>query len=324
MGYITVPAGNSLPTADNPDRVGYAIAVVSSIFSALAITIGKWNLQAISSLVLNCLIFSVATVLFAVGWLPFVLKRGTFKVTRKGAFWILMFGITSWAALWAFWAGVKRMDPSLASFLNRAEIPVAILLGIVFLRERFTKWEGVGALVSIAGIVIMKMALRFEYTTGFWYVLLGSLFFGITEFVSKVGVRYVAPSILMFLRNMFMAVMFWVVFFAGGYNFDGLEKVWPGVLLLGLVGPILARIFYLLALKRMALSKAAVISQSQPVWVVLIALLFLGTLPTFREVIGGLFIVGGCLIMIVGHPSGSQEKGDVAAPLVTEQDSETD
>lgn len=294
---------NTCATRDRTDKTGYAIAVVSSIFAAVAITIGKWNLQAIPALVLNCLIFSIATMILTIAWLPFSLKNKSFRIGPKGAFWVLMFGITSWAALWAFWAGVKRMDPSLAAFLNRAEIPVAIALGMVFLRERFSRWEAVGAIISIAGVVIMKLTLRVEYTTGFWYVLLGSLFFGITEFISKIGVKHVTPSILMYLRNMFMAAMFWMVFAAGSYSFEGLERVWPGVLVLGLVGPILARIFYLYALKRMELVKVAVIGQSQPVWVVLIALLVLGTLPTFREVVGGLLIVGGCLIMIMTRPA---------------------
>ena len=187
----------------------------------------------------------------------------------------MMFTVTSVLAVWAHWSGVQRMDPSLAAFVNRAEVPIVIVMGIIFLKERFSRWETLGLLLSIVGIVVMKLTLRFEYSDGFWLVLLGALLFGLTEFVSKIGVRHVPPITLAFLRNLFMAPIYWLMFAATGASLDGLDRVWPGVLALGLVGPIMARMMYLLALKRVELSRVAVISQTQPVFVILIALLFL-------------------------------------------------
>jgi drug/metabolite transporter (DMT)-like permease len=100
---------------------------------------------------------------------------------------------------------------------------------------------------------------------------------------------------------MFMAALYWVFFLAGGLDFDGLDIVWPGVLALGLVGPILSRMNYLLALRRIELTKVAVISQSQPVFVVLIAMSFLGQLPTLQEAIGGLVLTAGCVTMVAAR-----------------------
>jgi len=282
-------------------RAGYAFAVTSSMGSALAVVIGKWNLEAVSPLLLNCLIFSIATILLSGVLLPFRGIRKTFTLTRRGWLWLSLFAASSWVALWAFWAGVQQMDPSLAAFLNRSEVPVAILLGMIFLKERFNRTEILGMLLSIAGIVIMRLTLRIEYSTGFYLVLLGSLFFGITEFVSKIALRHVEPVVLAYIRGMFMAGVFWIVFLGSGQGFDGLGEVWPGVIALGFTGPVLARLLYLSALKRMALSKVAVISQSQPVYVILIAFLALGQLPTFREITGGICLTAGCLLMIMSR-----------------------
>jgi len=267
----------------------------------MATVVGKWNLLSISPLLMNSLIFSIATVVLTVVVLPFRGIKQVFTLTARGWLWLGLFSITSWSAVWAFWAGVQRMDPSLAAFLNRTEVLIAIMLGIIFLKERFSRVETAGAVLSIAGIVIMRLTLRVEYTSGFWLVLLGSLLFGMTEFISKVAVKYVEPFALVYIRNMFMAAAYWTVLLAGGYGFAGLDRVWPGVVALGLLGPILSRMTYLLALKRVELSKVAVISQSQPVFVILISLLALGQLPTFREVVGGVFLTMGCLIMIGSH-----------------------
>ncbi len=281
---------------------GYLLSVASSASAGLATVIGKWNLQSISPLLMNSLIFSIATVLMSVVLLPTRGVRAVFTQTRQGWFWLGMFSVTSWLAVWAFWAGVQRMDPSLAAFLNRSEVLIAVMLATVFLGERLNRIEILGAALSVGGIVLMRLNLRIEYSSGFWYVLVGSLFFGLTEFVSKIALRHVKPVFLAYIRNMFMAVGYWVIVLPRGVGLAGLNEVWLGVVALGFIAPILSRMVYLFALGRLELSKVAIINQSQPVFVILIALVALGQLPTFREVIGGLCLTAGCLIMIIGRP----------------------
>jgi uncharacterized membrane protein len=294
---------------------GYIFAVCSAVATAMATVVGKWNLAAISPLLLNSLIFTVATALLSVSLVPAWGVGRVFRHNRRGWLWILAFTFTSLVALWAYWTGVQLMDPSLATFLNRTEVPIAIMLGIIFLKERFTTTETIGAILSIAGIVIMRITLRVEYSDGFWFVLGGSVFFGLTEFVSKIAVRHVHPMILTYLRNGFMAVMFWIVFLSIGGSYDGLDRVWPGVIALGFLGPLLARGLYLTALKRMELSKVAVISQSQPIFVMILAYSFLSQLPTFREMIGGLFIIAGVILMALSrYRPGMNRAGQLAQP----------
>ncbi len=269
--------------------------------SAGTTVVGKWNLAHIQPLVMNGFIFSIATVILAFVTLFSNGFRAAFRQTRQGWFWLAMFTACSWLAIWAFWAGVQKMDPSLAAFINRLEVLIAITLGIIFLGERLNRIETLGAVVSVVGIIVMKMTLRIEYSEGFWLVLIGAILFGVTEFVSKVAVKHVDPVALAFVRNMFLAVMYWIVVLAGGISFDGIGRVWIGVLALGLLGPVMARMAYLLALKRIELSKVAVISQSQPVFVIIIALLALGQLPSVKEIYGGVLLTAGCLIMILSR-----------------------
>jgi drug/metabolite transporter (DMT)-like permease len=288
-------------TADRAQKGGYTSAIVSSASSGLSVVIGKWNLAAISPLLMNGIIFSVASVVLAGAIVPFRGVRKVFDLTGRGWFWVVMFSIASWLAIWAYWAGIQRMDPSLAAFLNRSEVLVAITLGIIFLKERFSRLETLGALLSIVGIIIMRMTLRVEYSTGFWLVLLGSLLFGVTEFISKIAVRHVEPVILTYIRNMILAACYWIAVLIGGITFDGLDRVWLGVLALGITGPILARTLYLTALRRLELSKVAVISQSQPVYVILVSLMVFSQLPTPRELIGGFCLTAGCILMVVSR-----------------------
>lgn len=280
---------------------GYLFATGSTISAGMATVIGKWNLESVSPLLMNCMIFGVAAVVLGLWLTPTRGIKTIFRQSRKGWLWLSCFTASSWLAIYLFWAGVQKMDPSLAAFLNRSEVVVAILLAVILLRERLNRWEAAGAVLSILGILVMRFTMRVEYSEGFWYVLSGSILFGVTELFSKLAVHHVQPAILAFLRNLFMAGLYWLVFLAGGGNYDGLGLVWPGIIALGVVGPILSRLNYLQALRRMELTKVAVISQGQPVVVILIALVFLSQLPTLREMVGGVMLTAGCLTMILAR-----------------------
>jgi len=296
---------NSKPTPPTPTASsslsGYLFAAGSTTAAGLATVLGKWNLEAVSPLTMNCLIFSIAALLLGLWHLPLHGFTDIRRIPARGWLWLSLFALSSWGGILLFWAGVQKMDPSLAAFLNRSEVPVAILLAVFLLRERLNRWEVVGAVISICGILIMRATMRIEYSEGFWLVLSGSVLFGLTELFSKMVVRYADPVLVTFLRNLAMAALYWLVFSSVQADFDGVNLVWPGIIALGIVGPILSRMNYLQALKRMELTKVAVISQGQPVVVILIALIFLAQLPTLREMLGGIVLTSGCILMVAAR-----------------------
>ncbi|MFH2054678.1 MAG: EamA family transporter [bacterium] len=285
-------------SVDSSSTSGYLFVTGSTAAAGLATVLGKLNLEAVSPLTMNCLIFSVAALILGLWLLPRRGFKAVFRLSARGWLWMSLFALSSWCAIFLFWAGVQKMDPSLAAFLNRSEVPVAILLAVLLLRERLNRWEVVGAALSIGGIFIMRATMRIEYTEGFWLVLSGSFLFGLTELFSKIAIRHVEPTLLTFLRNLSMAVLYWLVFLSGTGDLQGVDLVWPGIIALGIVGPILSRVNYMQALKRMELTKVAVISQGQPVFVILIALVFFRHLPSLREMLGGIILTFGCLIMV--------------------------
>jgi len=291
--------GMSNPT-DRSDNIGYGLAFASAFFSAVATVLGKWNLQYVSVLAMNGMIFTIATIVFSIIVVPRRGLAGSFRMSKQGWLWTILFAVTSWLAIWLFWLGVHEMDPSLASLLNRSEVLVAILLGVVFLKERFSRRESIGTLLALAGIIVMRLTLRFEYSDGFLFVLVGSVFFGITEFVSKIAVRHVDPTMLAFVRNSILALMYWVTALAYKADFSMERGSWIGIIALGLIGPVAARWIYLLALKRLDLSKVAISSQIQPAYVLLLAALFLGVIPTIRESVGGVLLLAGSLMLVSG------------------------
>jgi uncharacterized membrane protein len=277
---------------------GYILAVAAALGTAIATIVGKWNLTWVSPTVMNAGIFTVAAIVFSAQAALFG-QHVPRNISRKG--WLLLAGFCfcSILAIWLFWAGLQRMDPTLAAFLNRSEVILTILLAIVFLHERFTGGEALGAVLCIGGIVVMRLTLRVEFSVGFWLVLIGAVFAGINEFIAKIAVRHVPVRTIMWFRSVILAVVFWLILAARNESVSGLKTVWPGIVLLGLVGPVLARLAYMNALKLIPLTRAAVVAQTYPVFVLLLSLAVWGQVPTLREMTGGMAIVTGCVVMIL-------------------------
>jgi drug/metabolite transporter (DMT)-like permease len=285
--------------ADTNISLGYLFSGMSALFASASIVAGKWTLEVISPLALNALVFAMGAIVLGLCVIPQKRWKRIFVLNGKAWLWTLTFTVLAFAAIWTYWIGIRMMDPTLASLLNRTETLVTILLGIAILRERFSRGEALGAVLVLAGIVLMKFTLRVEYSTGFWVVLFSAVCFGTAEFIAKIAVRYVDPLTLSFVRNLVSAVMFWIAVAFVGTSFTGVGSVFWGVVIVAIMGPILTRPIYLVALKHIEVSKVALINQSQPVFVAIMALLALKQTPALREIIGGVFVVGGCLLIIL-------------------------
>jgi len=288
-------------------RRGYLLALASAVLAALAYVVGKWTLQFVTPVLMNAFMTTLAGMLLTLD--RFRPARSNRELASATAWtWVVLFSASSFLAVLLLWSGIQRMDPSLASFLNRSEVIVSVTLAILFLGERFNRGELIGALLSITGIVVMRMTLRIDYSAGFWLVLGGAVFFGVTEFVAKVAVRHVSVTFLAWTRSLLMATGFWILFLLRGETFEGLDVAWPGLVAVTLLAPLFARLLFLSALRLIPLSRTAVISQTQPVLVMAFALLLLGQLPTFREAAGGVFVVAGCVLMIVARRSVGEDR----------------
>ncbi len=279
---------------------GYAFAIISACLSGANYVLGKVALTDLSPSHLVALIFSIAAVLQGF-W---IMKTGQWRdfdrCAPRGWFHAFLFSSLSIAALWTLWAGIKYLDPTVASFISRLQTPVTVLLGIYLLHERFRFYEVIGGIFVILGVVVIYASFDFRISVWFWIMVASGVLFGLTEVSAKVALRYLAPEPLSFLRTLIVAVFFLILLLFKGIPLFNLGHRWWGVLAIALMGPTLARMFYLFALKYLDVSKAALVNQVQPVFVATIAFTFLRTIPTLRAWIGGILILTGCSLMIAG------------------------
>jgi drug/metabolite transporter (DMT)-like permease len=280
---------------------GYLLALAAALLSGANYVLGKVVLVNLSPTQLVAMIFSIATILQG-GWMLKAVRFGEIlRCPRRGWIAISSFIVLSIAALWSLWSGVKYLDPAVAAFISRVQTLVTVFLGICFLRERFRLIEAIGGLIVIVGVAIMYYSAGIQVSFWFWVMFASGVLWGITEVTAKVALRYMDAIPLSFVRTAAVALFFLLLSAIEGLPLVKLGNLWWGVAGIALMGPTLARLVYLLALKRLAVSKAALVNQIQPLFVSLIAFIFLGTIPGLKEWIGGLCILGGCTAMVWGQ-----------------------
>jgi len=281
-------------------RKGYTFTFISAICSASVYGIGKWVTGGVSPVTNIALSFSIATLAMGLLMIPSRQWRELSQCPTKGWLWASFFTIGSIAALMAMWTGIKHLDPTVASFIGRLQTVVAVFLGVLLLKERLRAVEILGGALVLVGIVIIRATLEMELDRWFWVMVCSGVLWGTTESMAAMALRYISPVPLNFVRNVVVALFYLVLASFQNEPLFALGKYWWGIIAVALGGPILARLFYLHAVKRIGVSKTALINQSQPIYVSVIALVVLGTIPTPREWLGGLLILAGCFVMIAG------------------------
>ncbi len=223
-------------------------------------------------------------------------------ISLKG--WVLTFcfTLTSALSLGLFYQAIATIDAANAGFISRTSIIVQVMLGMALLRERFSLVESVAGLLVIAGAFIIKGGVSLEMSAGFWLMLASAACFGVVEVCAKVAVRHVPPLYLNTVRNTIAGILLAAMALIGGKTDWGMGRYWWGVAGIAVFGPLAARIIFLNALRHIEVSKAALVSQIQPIYIVILSVLLLSEFPNQRTLIGGGLIILGCVGVYVFRP----------------------
>ncbi|MFH2001513.1 MAG: DMT family transporter [Planctomycetota bacterium] len=282
---------------------GYVYAFLCSFCSALMIILIKWvehSLPALSVLLLSQGIAGVtlsAIVFTGDGRdrLKKICSRDWFRMAGLSLLYLV--------AYWTLFAALRLLDPTVATFLGRTEVLVTILFAMLFLGERFSRYEIAGSVFVLAGLVTIRYTGGVEISRGFVLCMISALFWGVTEGLAKVLVRTVGPLLFAWTRSWMLFICFLPLAALSG---EGIRlpmgaHAWAALIGLSLVGPVLGRLLYMKSLSLIPVSKAALINQLQPVWVAVMAACFLGTWPSAEEWIGGGLILAGCFFLVQRH-----------------------
>lgn len=177
--------------------------------------------------------------------------------------------------------------------LSYSSFPVfTVFLEPVFFREKFVKKNFLLSIITFIGIVILipEMEIKNKVTQGILFGIIAGLTFSIlTIFNRKLSQRF--PSLLIAFYEDFFASFFLLpfIFFTNSFLI-GIKEIIL-LIFLGLFCTAIAHTLFIKGMKRVKAQIASIIATLEPVYGIILAIIFLREIPALRTIIGGLLII---------------------------------
>ncbi|WP_238354557.1 DMT family transporter [Fulvivirga marina] len=175
----------------------------------------------------------------------------------------------------------------------------------ILLKSKFNFWHiGLGAL-ALVGIYLLAPDFDMEnsYVQGILFGLVSSLLYALRNILLKKKVARYQGSTLMFYQLLIAMVLFVPVLFL--YDSSGITEQWPAVITLALVTTAIGHTMFIMGLKHFSVSTASIISSSQPIYGIIIGMIFLHEIPQWNTIIGGALILTTVVIESIRSYSSS-------------------
>jgi drug/metabolite transporter (DMT)-like permease len=208
------------------------------------------------------------------------------------------------------WKGLSELDPAFASFIWRFLPVLSILSGVIILREHLSLREAFAMVIMLVG-ALWSVVGRWNVVGTGVTLTLAAIFCGVLQLlIAKSQTHKVHPNVLVAYRVGIGSVLIacWV-FASGTADFAAETKYWYVTLLGAFLGPCASFLLMFRAYRYWTLSQSSLILTGQPLFILPMVYLFLGTLPTTRELIGGcVMLVGAFWLAFIELSKANQSK----------------
>ena len=212
----------------------------------------------------------------------------------KTAWKMLLLGLMTGGAIITAWTGMKVLDPTFAAFLMKFQPVSAILMGAVLLREKLGLTELMAFAVMIAGACLSLVGRWDMVGTGTVLVLLSCVLGSLQFLIGKMEAGTIPAIAMAFYRVAIAAVIVtvWGSLIAG-LDFNVAASYWFTTALAAFCGPFGGVCLMFQSYHYWHLSRSSMVQTALPLFVLPIAVVFLGKVPATRELIGGAVILLG-------------------------------
>jgi O-acetylserine/cysteine efflux transporter len=192
---------------------------------------------------------------------------------------------------------VQYVDPGTASLLSRTSILFGVGLGVAWLGERLRGLEIVGAVVAVAGVLVISFQPGDYLRWGSLIVVASTALYALHSALVKRFAGDIPFGDFMFFRVSAVAAVLVVLAAGQGAVVWPSPLAWAWIVVAAAVNVVLSRGVYYLALRRMDMSFLTIILTLTPVVTWAWSIMLFGGRPTAVEVAGGLATLAGVLVV---------------------------
>lgn len=230
-------------------------------------------------------------------------RRAVIQSARKDFFAILLLSVLTILGVFLMFWGIGESNAGVISLLERSHEIFAILLGFIFLGERFTRWEGTGMMISFLGFLfIVDLKGEIEPITSI-LILGGAFLFALHSLVTKKYISDINGVMLSFLRSGFIFLLLLLLFpLLGWFSFPGLVPT-LFFMVVGFFSTFVSRVFYFEAHNHLPISKLNMMLLLDSLFVLSVSYFFFNDPFSLQKIIGTGLILFGLSGMILAHRS---------------------
>lgn len=223
-------------------------------------------------------------------------KKISIKVDSKDRGGIILSGILM-GAHWVTYFYALKLSNVAIGMLSIFTYPViTAFLEPIVLKTKFQKMHIVLALLVLLGIYFLVPDFDIE-NTYFKAVLFGvfsALCYSLRNLITKTKVQRYHGSMLMWYQLVVVGICLTPVLFF--MDSSGIQSQWLPVVVLALLTTAIGHTLYVLSFKKFSITTASILGSVQPVYGILIGMLFLKEYPSLTTIVGGVLILTAVVI----------------------------
>ena len=218
-------------------------------------------------------------------------KGFSFKLGRKDAPAILLSGVLMGMHWISYFYSLKLSNVAIG-MLSLFTYPVMTsLLEPLFLKTRFSKVHLLLGILVLIGIYFLapEFSTDNDYFLAILIGLFSALCFGLRNLLVKTKIKDYNGSVVMWYQTLVITVILIPAYFI--FETEGFVSHLPYIGVLALVTTALGHTMFLFSLKKFSVTTASLMSSVQPIYGIILGVVFLREIPGWRTILGGALIL---------------------------------
>jgi drug/metabolite transporter (DMT)-like permease len=283
---------------------GYAYAITGTIAFSSLYVFSKAGLNQVELAQFGLYYFGMGFLLNLI----FILGTGKWneimQINPKVLRLLALIGVIDIVSNITFFLAIQAIpDPSVTSFLGNLFPVFLSILGITFLKERFTKIEALGATIALAGAFALSYSGNLSWSKffipGTGFVLINTFFAAIVSVIIKKNVHKASPEIFNLNSNGWIFLCFLIYFLQSGQSEVIPATAFRNIALAAFFGAFIGLLSFYYSYRYITASRSSIIQSVKGIFVLIIAYFFFGNLPLPIQLLGGAVTIAGVIVMML-------------------------
>ncbi|MEM6524801.1 MAG: DMT family transporter [Bacteroidota bacterium] len=173
---------------------------------------------------------------------------------------------------------------------------ITAFLEPIILKTRFKMSHILSAIIVIVGIYLLapNLSLENNYTKGIVLGLLSAFLYSLRNLLLKDRAKNYHGSTLMFYQMLIVVLALTPVWIS--CNDHEVDYQWPALITLALITTAVGHTLFVISFKHFSISTASIMSSIQPIYGILLGIVFLNEVPGLSTAFGGALILATVVI----------------------------